>query len=111
MRRAITIITVATAGAFMLTSCTSTPQGPEWEAWKVADLASDALEEAINQRPDVDCGKEPIIMYEGHKIRCDVLSPETKDIFGSDVTILGNERSGFTVNVKVDVYSKGSLQF
>jgi hypothetical protein len=110
MRRPVAITAGVMAVVVLLSGCAS-PEGPEWEAWKVADLASDALAEVINQRPDVDCGKEPITMYNGHEIRCDVLSPETKDIFGADVTIYGDEEKGFRANVKVDKYSSGSLQF
>lgn len=88
-----------TAGAVLvLSACsTGTPTAP---AADVAELASNALEEEVGQRPDaMDCGTEDVEIVEGNTVECTLTAGA--DELPATVTVTEVDGTDYTINVEV----------
>ncbi len=69
---------VVVAGALLLTGCVFSPgaiNAPTVPADDVATTAEDALEEQVGQRPEIDCGDEPIHLVVDAQVTCLLIDP------------------------------------
>jgi hypothetical protein len=72
-------------------------------AEQIASTAADSMDKKLGVRPKVDCGETPIDIFEGNKIRCEMVEPSNLSVYGADVTIrYSGEGTTFGVDVSVD---------
>lgn len=70
---------------------------------QIASTAADSLDKELGIRPEVDCGNTPVEIFEGNKIRCEIIEPSNLSVYGANVTIrYYGEGTTFGVDVSVD---------
>lgn len=74
---------------------------PTVPADDVAELAEDALEEQVGQRPEIDCGSEDIEVVDGDEVTCTLTDPATGSEFDAVVTFSGVDGTDYKIDVQV----------
>ena len=95
----------AAALALSLSACTisaSLTAAPE----KVATAASDALQQSVGVRPEMNCGADSIELKEGHSVVCELTDPNTGTKFDTMVTLVDVQGQSFSVDVEVGTTPK-----
>jgi hypothetical protein len=67
----------------------------------LADLAEDALEEEVGQRPEIDCGSEDIEVVEGDEVTCVLTDPATGSEYDTVVSFTGVDGTEYDIDVQV----------
>ena len=88
------------AAALTLAGCTASANLTV-PADQVAELAADALEAQLGQRPDIDCGDDDIALVDGEEVDCLLTDPETETEYDTVVTIEDVDGTKFSVDVQV----------
>ncbi len=92
-------LALATGALVALGACSSGT--PTASADDIADLASDALEDEVGQRPDsMDCGSEDVEIVEGNTVDCTLTAGG--DELGATVTIDSVDGNDYSITVQVD---------
>lgn len=91
---------ILTGGAFALSLAARSTGPATVPADDVAELASDALEEEVGQRPDsMDCGEEEVEVVEGTTVECTLTAGA--DELPATVTIDTVDGNDYTISVQV----------
>ncbi|ACQ78630.1 conserved hypothetical protein [Beutenbergia cavernae DSM 12333] len=90
----------AAAAAVVLAACSASANltvSPD----TVADLAEDALEEQVGERPEIDCGDEQIDLLNDVEVACELTDPASGNTYDATVTVSDVDGTDFRVNVQV----------
>jgi hypothetical protein len=96
--RNVLALPVGLAVASLAACSFGTPTVP---ADDLADLAEDALEEEVGQRPEIDCGSEDIEVVEGDEVTCVLTDPATGSEYDTVVSFTGVDGTEYDIDVQV----------
>lgn len=96
---ALAVLGLALTGCSFSFSAGATPSGVSSD--KVSELAEDALEEQVGQRPDIDCGDEEFPLEDGATRTCLLTDPASGTEYDAEVTLSDVEGTTFHVGVEV----------
>lgn len=88
-----------TFAALALSACSAGPASASGEA--VAEAAADSLEKQLGQRPEIDCGTEPVTLEEGKTVDCVLTDPVSGNLYDTTVTITDVDGGKWKAQVKV----------
>jgi hypothetical protein len=99
------VVALPVAVATLLGGCVFSPgaiNAPRVDPDDVEQLAADALEDETGQRPDIDCGVDPIYLVEGKEISCLLTDTVAGLEFDTIVTFASVSSSGdYTIDITV----------
>lgn len=78
----------------------NTPDSAEKSS--VAEVAAEALEPHLGQRPQVDCGEGSVLLAEGTELECSVVSASDHALGDARVVLNQVEGSGYSVDVTLE---------
>ncbi len=90
------------AGVTLLLSACTVSVNRTVTPGQVADIAADALEAQVGERPEMDCGDETIDLVDGTSVLCALTDPGTGSVYDAIVRLKHEAgASDFTVSVEV----------
>jgi hypothetical protein len=101
--RTLALLTIAVA-AFGLAGCSfsiGNAHPVSVSSDRVAEVAEDALEEQVGQRPDIDCGSEDVPLEEDASRTCVLTDPASGTEYDAEVVLSDIDGDTFHVDVQV----------